>query len=135
MCGFIMSNLWILKSLVLPYACHIKKKDFIYQIWNSPHQVSSSFIGQNAIIWSHISTKLRYANWYVTKGCKWPLQRELQNIKERSKKTREGVKISHLVDWQNQYSKNGYTTKSNLEKQRATLEASQYLTSSYTTEP
>jgi hypothetical protein len=49
------------------------------------------------------------------KGCKWPLQGELQNTEERDRGRQQRIERSPmLMAWQNLHSKKSYTTKSNL---------------------
>jgi hypothetical protein len=52
------------------------------------------------------------------KGCEWPLQGELQTSEERDQGRLQKVEWSPVfMNWQNQHSKNGYITKSNLHMQ------------------
>jgi hypothetical protein len=48
----------------------------------------------------------------LNKGCKWPLQKELQTTEQRDERRLQKMKsFPMLMDWQNQHSKNDYTTK------------------------
>jgi hypothetical protein len=48
----------------------------------------------------------------LNKGCELPLQGKLQTIEERNQRGLQKMERSPMcMDWQNQYSKSGYTTK------------------------
>jgi hypothetical protein len=51
----------------------------------------------------------------LNKGCEWPLQGELQTPEERDQRRLLKVERSlMLMDWYNQHSKHGFTTKRKL---------------------
>jgi hypothetical protein len=62
-----------------------------------------------------IASKNQLPRNKLNKGCKRPLQGELQTTEERDQGRLSKVEGAPMfMDWQNQHSKNGYTTKSNL---------------------